>query len=485
MVVVLSGGVVNYAVQFPGQHLSGDYLSPGEGALASFTPPMYIVMVMRPTGVHTFNKMCAFLLAHLAIFSPGSKLPNWTEVLQGTPKETITLRGYQYNLSGQLLPVPREFYSDRYFPPLPLRIEDQQGNLLSTLQFLPWQDGGVILLRGKLPLEGLLVFLGKDALQRGGIIRLPNAPEVQISYVLPITQANFTEMIQRIQRQSNLVVRRDPSKLVLQKFADEGSSSSFIARLFCGNLRLRDAAFPHQAEREAFDKAYEFVFMTLWSTRASSQEVIRILTEHTRKVSQGELDRTSDGPIYMSETINTALSKEVCSFLDGAVRAFKDGMQKLTKALQIDIGFLFKKQTLFAGSLAALKKSDSLLAAYLEETRKWSDRLIERRNAMHGGWMLPQVKYSRTADRIRAEEPQISGQPVSEFVKFMMDRVTCFVEEVTVHCLQARMPRGISITEIPLSQRAAEMPERFQLTLASGGMPVWRLTYHQSEFNET
>ncbi|PYV20396.1 MAG: hypothetical protein DMG27_23150 [Acidobacteria bacterium] len=74
---------------------------------------------------------------------------------------------------------------------------------------------------------------------------------------------------------------------------------------------------------------------------------------------------------------------------------------------------------------------------------------------------------------------------MSEFVKFMMDRLTCFVEEVTAHCLQARMPAGISVTEIPLSQRVSEMPERFQLTLASGGMPVWSITYHQSAFEET
>lgn len=65
----------------------------------------------------------------------------------------VTLGGYQYNLAGELKPVPRQFYADRYIPPLPIRIEDKTGALLSTVEFIPWQDGGVVLMRGKLPLE--------------------------------------------------------------------------------------------------------------------------------------------------------------------------------------------------------------------------------------------------------------------------------------------------------------------------------------------
>src|SRR5258708_14291111 len=75
MVVVATVGVLNYAVQFPGEGLSGDFLPAGEGAVAPFTPPMYIVIVMRPTGASALNQMLAFLVRHLAIFSPAAKLP--------------------------------------------------------------------------------------------------------------------------------------------------------------------------------------------------------------------------------------------------------------------------------------------------------------------------------------------------------------------------------------------------------------------------
>jgi hypothetical protein len=240
MVAVLGKSTINYAVQFPGERVLGDYLPPAEGATAAYTAPMYIVLVVKPTGAHTFNKLCAFVLAHAAIFSPGAKLPNWADVLKGVPKEVMAICGYQYNLSGQLRPVPRQFYNDRYLPPRPVYVEDKKGDLLATLQFLPWQDGGVVLLKGTLPLEGLLVFIGKRAFERGGIVR---RGDTQLSYVLPITQGDFQEMLTRIQKQSNMTVRVDPTSFVVQKFADEGSSSPFMARLFLGIMRLRDAVF--------------------------------------------------------------------------------------------------------------------------------------------------------------------------------------------------------------------------------------------------
>ena len=82
-------------------------------------------------------------------------------------------------------------------------------------------------------------------------------------------------------------------------------------------------------------------------------------------------------------------------------------------------------------------------------------------------------------------KPEISDQKVSDFVKFMIDRICCFVEEVTAHCLQAQMPEGISITEIPLDERDPAIVERFQLTVTTGGKPIWHLSYHESEFDKT
>jgi hypothetical protein len=483
MVVVLSKGLISYGGQFPGEHPSADFFLSSKEVAGLFAVPMYIVMIMRATGEFTLNKMFAFVLAHLALFSPGTELPKWTEVLEGTPKHGITLWGYQYSLSGHLLPVARQFYNDRYFPAPPLRIEDQSGKVLSTIQFLPWQDGGAVLLKGKLPLEGLLIFLGKDALQKGGIVNRPNG---QISYVLPITQANFREMLERIQKQSNMLIRNDPTKWVVEKFANEGSSSPFMARLFMGGLRLRDLVFSELSGREVFDKAYEFVIMTLMNTRTTAQDINQLWQDHIDKISKGEIARVKGPVIHIDESIDKELRKQVEHFLNSAVRAFKQGMPQATKALDVEFGFLFQKSNAFSKGINALTKTDPRLATYLTETRKWSEDLLKSRNAIeHEGWMLPKIKYSQNAAMVRTEEPEISGKPVRQFVAFTLDRLCCFVEEITAHCLQAKMPTGISITEVPPNRRESEMPERFHPTLILGGEPIWQLAYHQSKFDET
>ena len=51
--------------------------------------------------------------------------------------------------------------------------------------------------------------------------------------------------------------------------------------------------------------------------------------------------------------------------------------------------------------------------------------------------------------------------------------------------LQKHMPCEIAITEIPLADRELELPLRFRVTLATGGMTVWTIAYHQSSFELT
>ena len=157
MIVIDSVGVVNYAVQFPGEGVSGDFLPPADGAFQGGAPPTYIVIVIRPMAAHSFTKMACFLIPHLQLFSPNgssTRQLNWSVILDDLPKQAVTVLGFQPNLKGQLVPVPRDEYADRFMPQAPVVIEDQAGNVLSTITYRSWQDGAVISSTGKLPLEG-------------------------------------------------------------------------------------------------------------------------------------------------------------------------------------------------------------------------------------------------------------------------------------------------------------------------------------------
>lgn len=484
MVAVASIGTLQYAVQWPGEGLSGDFLPPAEGALQNFVPPMYVVLVLRPSGERTLNQMLAFLIAHLWIFTPGAPLPRWDGMLEGVSKSAVVVTGYQYNYEGTLVPVPPELHNERYIGPRPLRIEDGRGEVLSTVELIPWQDGGVIRMRGKLPLETLLLFFDVPTTKRVG--RVPR-PDAEISFVLPITPAVFEEMLRRFQQQSNMVVRTPAASWVIQKAADEGSQSPFMARILIGILRLRDAVYPKPADRGTFDKRYDVATSALFTARAAAEEVQRLWSEHARKVASGEIARVAAGAIRIDESIEQEFRRQVETFLNAAVRAVKQGMQEVGAELGVDIGFLFKKQAAFDAGVAALETTDAPLAAYLRLTRSsWSEVLVERRNAVeHFGWVLPNARYRQTINGVEAAEPEIDGRAASAFVACMFDRVTCFVEEFTAHCLQLRLAPEITITEIGRADRVEEMPERFSVTLANGGLARWSIAYHTSSFQES
>lgn len=484
MIVVGSVGAVQYGVQFPGEDSApGAFLPPAEGAFVNRAPPLYIIMMMSAAGEYSFNKMISFLVGHLAIFSPGAALPSFAEVLKNVPKTAIVISGYQYNLHGALSAVPRDHYKDRYFPHPPIRIEGQNGDLLAEVKYLPWQDGGVITLRGQFPLEALLAMQLKDA---AGVRIIRRPDNLQISYVLPLTEAQFHDLLRRFQQRSNMRVRRSEDRFVIQKWADEGSGSPFMARIFLGLMRMRDLVYSEAERIEKFDEHFDLVITPLFAARTAAKEMTDIWDEHFRKVAAGEVARQKGPVLQIDESIDRELKRAFESFLNSAVRSLKQGMQQLAPELGVDIGFLFQQNDAFERGIEALRQNDPVLAEYLRHTRTWSEPLLETRNAVeHKGWTLPRVTYRQMGSSVSANEPEVVNKPATWFVNFTLDRLCCFVEEFTVHGLQKRMPPQVGITEITPVARRSEAPERFSVTIAIGGLPLWQLAYHDSRFDET
>jgi hypothetical protein len=488
MIAVLDSGTINYAVQFPGGGVLGDHMPPAADVKATHRPPMYIVMALKPTADFTFSKFFSYLVAHLSIFAPAATIPKWPEILEGVTDRSIILSGYQWDGNNQLVPVPPEFRNDRYIPPPPFRIEGPNGDLLAFLQYLQWKDGGVLMLKsmmpkGGLPLEGLMIFLGKEAFQHGGIVR--SAPDTQLSNVLPINQQHFQLLLQRIQKQTNMRVQQHSPDWTVQKFADEGSRSAFMTRLFLGIPRLRDLAFSDRAAVDAFDRAYEFALTTMLDVRTTAREIETLIKDHLAKVESGEIARSVGNTNHIDESIDRELRTKVEAFLVSAARVLKKGMQEYAVHLGPNIGFLFKKDQTFETELAKLRVADPLLAEYLKAVRSWSETLQLTRNGIeHATWVPPKMAYRRNGHRIEGVEPELCGMPVTVYVALVTDRLACFIEEFSAHCLQNTMPTGTCLTEIPLSRRVTDLPERFHITPAKGGLPRWVLVYHNETFDE-
>ena len=138
------------------------------------------------------------------------------------------------------------------------RFEVMSGkDVLGSIQFLPWQDGAVLIVRGKFQIEMLLLFLRATKPDiKPEHLQSFRGPDVQVSFVLPITWQQFMQTLGFFQGRSNMRIERHDPKGVVQKFGDEGTSTPFIARLMLGVMHIRNAAYDEIASRLCFDELY-------------------------------------------------------------------------------------------------------------------------------------------------------------------------------------------------------------------------------------
>lgn len=127
-----------------------------------------------------------------------------------------------------------------------------------------------------------------------------------------------------------------------------------------GIFRLSDAAYTHPADRATVDKRYDVATSALFTARATIQEVQRLWVGHAQNVASAwPAERSAS-----TRASSASSDSKVETFLNAAVRTFKQGMQDGGAELGADIGFLFKKQEAFDASVAALEVTDAPLAAY-------------------------------------------------------------------------------------------------------------------------
>lgn len=309
-------------------------------------------------------------------------------------------------------------------------------------------------------------------------------PGIQVSYVLAISKAQFLKALDLFQRRSgNMQVQKDVSKILVRKLANEGTSTPFFARLMAGMFDTQAIVSSKKEDRDSFFDLYNPVMTNLRSAREAVKDIRTAWTGHKDKIASGDIVKYQGRKIEIRESIDRELKRDLDSFLTATGRAMKNALQKLTKDFGIDIGGFFDKESKFLAGISVLRASDLLLADYLVAARVWSEPLQTARNLLeHGTFPEPEVGYDTNVMPVNVIEPLINGRPITVYVDETLDRVCCFVEEVTTYCLQKKMPNGLSITEIPVADRTDEFPVRFRLTVVPGGPNPWVLTSHTRSF---
>ncbi|MFN9091350.1 MAG: hypothetical protein ACK5V0_07615 [Alphaproteobacteria bacterium] len=474
---------LEYGIQFPGASALMGWFPPAPDNGLPYQPGFYIVLTKTIGVLGPAASAATWLLLHLQLFRRSAVIP---ELPKPDPadRKAIVVSGYQYNLAGDLKPVPDEYYRDRMVPEVPVQILGPGAKEpLAALRFVQWQDGGVIVLKGKFPLDGLLIFAGLKP-NSWTVLRQPG--DLQVSSVLPMDRLGFTELLRAAGTRSNLRFHQPKEQFLVQKVGDEGTESPYIARLMLGLLTLRDQVYiEDEAGRLAFDRLFEAMHQSLSTCRENVADLTRLWRAHVKAVTSGELVERGGQIIRVTESIDKPLRREVADFLTSSVRVSKDNLQNLARLLGAEIGFLFQKPAAFENGLARLGRADPRLADYLRQTRGWSEELILARNAIeHDGWVLPRVNYGTSAEAIVPEEPEIRGLPVTRFAERMLDRTCCLVEDLVAYLLMARLDGRITLTTIPPAKRTPNSPLRFTITLAEGGLAPWVLAYDDVAFLE-
>ena len=123
---------------------------------------------------------------------------------------------------------------------------------LATMTYIPWQDGGVIRKKGKIPLIGLLVWFTK-----GEPPRTMQVEDAELSMVMKVTRPEFEKWPATIERQSNMTATLEiPPPFEALDLQMEGTGEPFIARIFLGIMEMARNTFP-SPDKDAFDERFD------------------------------------------------------------------------------------------------------------------------------------------------------------------------------------------------------------------------------------
>jgi len=197
LVVVLDKGCIGYQLQNLFQEFIG-WVGGTEGDKFPI-PPLYVQLVHTNLGERALYQFFVRLMSHLMFFRKLSAvdLATFERALGG---QAQTTQGYQYNLSGRLVPVePAHEGATFEFPKVRFNLYGASTKkYIGQVCFLPWQDGATVMFSTSVdPGPLFLTFLSKLKL-KGQLFPAKTGARAWTSTVLPMSEEQFTEIASAI-----------------------------------------------------------------------------------------------------------------------------------------------------------------------------------------------------------------------------------------------------------------------------------------------
>jgi hypothetical protein len=477
IVVVLDVGVINYTAQFVGAPKVIDLAIASDDEFV--IPPCLVHLVAREDGAFSLNRLFTHLLSHLALYPRRPSIPQISVLLEGTSSIIHSLGTYQFNTERRLV---------RYETP-PATVPEQNPIIrirhkvskeeLATLTFIPWQDGGVIKKKGKIPLLALMVWFTK-----GEPPRTMQVEDTELSMVMKVTRPEFEKWPATIERQSDMSAKLEtPFPFEARRTGMEGTSEPFIARVFLGLVGTA-ASMLSQNDKTAFDERFMGTLSPAIELRNALVSIRQLIASHKEGLQKGTIVRKAQADPLISERIDSPLRSHVVQFLEMADSIIKN-LPSAMKFFEINADFMADREQRFAKYCERYDAKHPDFIAYLKKLRPFLLEIDEQFKKMRvEGWNLSNVKYAFGDGAVSMIEPLIGGVPVSEYVERVFSSLALTVEEIIMYGFQKSSTGPLAIAEIPLGQRDPDNAQRFRITLRDSET-MWQLKWTGKGFYES
>jgi len=478
IIVVLDVGVINYTAEFVGARNMGDLAVASDDEFV--IPPCYVHLVAREDGAFSLNRLFTHLISHLVLYPRRPSIPPFSVLLEGTSSIVQTLGVYQFNTERRLVryETPPTTTSERN-PIIRVRHRTTKEEL-ATLTYVPWQDGGVIRKKGKIPLLALLVWFTK-----GEPPRTMQVEDTELSMVMKVTRPEFEKWPVTIERQSDMTATLEipPPFEVREMKGMEGTGEPFIARVFLGLVDMATNIMSQQ-DKNAFDDRFMGTLNPALGLRSALVSIRRLVASHKEAIQKGTIVRKAQPDPLLSERIDNPLRSHTVHFLEMA-GAIINNLPSTMKSFEINVDYMADREQRFAKGCERNESKHPALVAYLRKLRPSLLDIDEQFRKMRvEGWNLSNVKYTFNDGVVSMVEPLIESKSVSEYAERVFSLLVLAIEEVIMYGFQRSLSGPIAIVEIPLEQRDLANAQRFKSTLRDSE-PTWQLKWTGRGFYES
>jgi hypothetical protein len=477
IIVVLDVGVINYTAQFVGARNMGDLAVAADDEFV--IPPCYVHLVAREDGAFSLNRLFTHLLSHLALYPRRPSIPPFSVLLEGTSSIFHGLGVYQFNTERRLVRYEAPPAATSEQNPI-IRITDKSSKEeLATLTYIPWQDGGVIRKKGKIPLIALLVWFTK-----GEPPRTMQVEDTELSMVMKVTRPEFEKWPATIERQSNMTAKLEiPPPFEVRQIGMEGTGEPFIARVFLGLIDMARNILSQQ-DKNAFDERFASALSPALELRSALVSIRKLIAGHKEALQKGTIVRKAQADPLLSERIDNPLRSHTVHFLEMAGAIIKN-LPSAMKFFVINIDYMADREQRFAKGCERSEPKHPELVAYLRKLRPHLLDVDEQFRKMRvEGWNLSNVKYAFSNGVVSMVEPLIGSQPVSEYVERVFSILALAIEDVVMYGFQKTSTGPLVIAEIPREQRDPTNAQRFRRALRDSE-PMWQLKWTGKGFYES